>query len=157
MKDTHVTARPTVAWHREVTVTERVDERHDAGTDVERVLEYLRLTESGRLDEARAYLSPRARHVFPGGREFADLREWFGWFRARMTRVRKRDHQVDVCHTANGDLVIYVRGFLEGETASGHAFDDVRFIDRFVVSNGEIVEQHVWNDLAARGVEPGRK
>lgn len=133
------------------------DERHDAGTDVERVLEYLKLTEAGRLDEACVYLSPQVRHTFPGGREFTDLREWFGWFRARMKRVRKRDHEIDVCRAANGDLVIYVRGFLEGETALGRAFDGVRFIDRFVVSNGEIVEQQVWNDLAACGVEPGRK
>ncbi|NJC12979.1 hypothetical protein F4558_002805 [Micromonospora profundi] len=135
----------------------RTEERHDAGTEVQRVLEYLRHTEAGRLDEARAYLSPRVRHTFPGGREFADLSEWFGWFRARMRRVRKRDHEIDVCHAANGDLVIYVRGFLEGETTSGHAFDGVRFIDRFVVSAGQIVEQQVWNDLAACGVEPEGK
>lgn len=124
---------------------------------VQRVLEYLRHTESGRLDEARAYLSTRARHTFPGGREFTDLGEWLNWFRSRMKWVRKRDHEVDVCRAANGDLVIYVRGFLEGETVSGTAFDDVRFLDRFVVSDGEIVDQQVWNDLAVRGIESERK
>lgn len=131
----------------------RTDERDEAGAEVQRVLEYLRHTEAGRLEEARAYLSPRARHTFPGGREFTELGEWLGWFRARMRRVRKRDHEIDVCRAANGDLIIYVRGFLEGETVFGHTFDDVRFIDRFAVSDGEIIEQQVWNDLAACGVE----
>jgi hypothetical protein len=128
---------------------------HDARTDVRRVLDYLRHTEAGRLDEARAYLSADVRHTFPGGREFADLGEWFTYFRSRMKRIRKRDHQVDVCPVRTGDLVIYVHGFLEGETVLGETFDDVRFIDRFVVRKGKIVDQQVWNDLAERGVEPG--
>lgn len=127
----------------------------DSTDDVRQVLDYLRHTEAGRLDEARAHLAPGARHTFPGGREFAGLGEWLAWFRARMTWVRKRDHQVDVCRTPDGDHVIYVRGFLDGETASGHPFRDVRFVDRFVVSGGAIVDQQVWNDLAARGVESG--
>jgi hypothetical protein len=129
--------------------------RHDDRTDVRHVLEYLRHTEAGRLDDARAYLSADVRHTFPGGREFTDLGEWFAYFRARMKRIRKRAHQVDTCRAGSGDLVIYVRGFLDGETILGETFNDVRFIDRFVVSNGKIVDQQVWNDLAARGVEPG--
>lgn len=118
-----------------------------ARTDVRCVLEYLRHTEAGRLDEARAYLSAEVRHTFPGGTQFTDLGEWFAQFRSRLKWIRKRDHQVDVCRAGNGDLVVYVRGFLRGETVLGDTFDDVRFIDRFVVANGKIVDQQVWNDL----------
>jgi hypothetical protein len=127
------------------------------GADVRRVLEYLRLTEAGRLDEARAYLSADARLTFPGGRRFTDLGEWLAYFRSRMKDVRKRDHQVDVCRGGNGDHIIYVRGVLDGETVLGDTFHDVRFLDRFVVSGGAIVDQQVWNDLAVRGVEPARE
>jgi hypothetical protein len=130
-------------------------DEHDA--DVRRVLEYLRLTEAGRLDEARAYLSAGARHTFPGGLRFTDLGEWLDYFRSRMKHVRKRDHMVDVCGGSGGDRIIYVRGVLDGDTVLGQTFRDVRFLDRFVVSGGLIVDQQVWNDLAVRGVEPARE
>jgi hypothetical protein len=121
------------------------------------VLDYLAHCEAGRLDEARAYLAAGVKHTFPGGRIFADLGDWFGYFRSRIDVVRKRHQQVDVCRTGDPDdaaVVVYVRGLLEGRTVEGVSFDDVRFIDRFVVRDGAIVDQQVWNDLASRGIEP---
>ena len=42
-----------------------------------------------------------------------------------------------------------------GEWPDGTAFEGIRFIDRFVVVDGKITDQRVWNDLgeARRGRE----
>jgi len=44
--------------------------------------------------------------------------------------------------------VVYNYGDLRGEWADGTPFSGIRYIDRFVVRDGRIVDQKVWNDLA---------
>jgi hypothetical protein len=122
--------------------------------EVALVLDYLAHCETDRLTEARACLAPGTRHTFPGGRTFDDLGEWHADFRSRMSRLRKRDHQIDVCDAGEEGVVVYVRGRLTGRTVDGAEFDDVRFIDRLVVRNGSIVDQAVWNDLSEHGLAP---
>ena len=41
----------------------------------------------------------------------------------------------------------YVLGTLFGEWLDGTAFEGIRFIDRFQLSEGLIVRQDVWNDM----------
>lgn len=120
--------------------------------EVALVLDYLAHCETDRLTEARACLAPGTRHTFPGGRTFGDLGDWHADFRSRMSWLRKRDHEIDVCDAGGEEVVVYVRGRLTGRTVDGAEFDDVRFIDRFVVRNGSIVDQAVWNDLSERGL-----
>jgi hypothetical protein len=41
---------------------------------------------------------------------------------------------------------------LYGENLQGVAFEGIRYVDVFVIKNGLIIEQRVWNDLAETGV-----
>ncbi len=54
--------------------------------------------------------------------------------------------------TDGDDTIVYVFGTLQGESLSGRPFSGIRFIDRFVLRNGKIVDQRVWNDMAESGV-----
>jgi hypothetical protein len=47
-----------------------------------------------------------------------------------------------------GATIVYCWGTLSGEWLDGAPFSDIRFIDRFVVRNGRLENQKVWNDLA---------
>lgn len=133
-----------------------VDEISPAGgvdEPVRLVLDYLSSTERGELFQAKTHVAPTARLTFPGNQEFDSLEQWFTYFRSRMAWIRKRGHVVDQCPQDDGSVVVYVHGRLEGETVDGVTFNDVRFLDRFVVRDGQIHDQQVWNDLGVRGLD----
>lgn len=113
---------------------------------------YLLLCEQRDLDAARDCLAPDAVLTFPGGFRYtcledmvADANRLYRWCR------KHRDHY-DVFRDDNGDDVVVSRGTLDGESLSGRRFVGVRYQDRFVFRDGRIVDQQVWNDLAASGV-----
>ncbi len=43
---------------------------------------------------------------------------------------------------------VYNTGYLYGEWHDGTTFETNRYMDSFVVRNGQIVSTHVWNDSA---------
>jgi hypothetical protein len=51
---------------------------------------------------------------------------------------------------ANGEAgdVVYSLGTLYGEWPDGTAFEGNRYVDRYVVKDGLIVQMDVWNDSA---------
>ena len=49
-------------------------------------------------------------------------------------------------------IAVVVTGTLHGENLAGVPFQGVRFIDRYIVRDGRIALQQVWNDLAESGV-----
>ncbi|NIV50293.1 MAG: DUF4440 domain-containing protein, partial [Gammaproteobacteria bacterium] len=108
---------------------------------------FLRLVEARDLEEAGRYLAPGVTITFPGGRRFADLNEQVASSAQRFKSVRKDIETFDVVDGDTG-TVVYVFGTLEGEALDGSAFSGVRFIDRFVLVDGRIVDQRVWNDMA---------
>lgn len=108
---------------------------------------FLRLLEARNLDEAAPYLAPGVTITFPGGRRFSNLDEQVASSAGRFRAVRKVFEKFDA--VADGDqVIVYVFGTLEGEALDGSPFSDVRFIDRFVLVAGRIIDQKVWNDLA---------
>ena len=48
------------------------------------------------------------------------------------------------------ETIVYSLGTLYGEWPDGTPFEGNRYIDRFVVRDGLIVSQDVWNDSAER-------
>ena len=54
---------------------------------------------------------------------------------------------MDATAADDGSMVI-CQGVLYGAWPDGKAFDDIRFADWFLIRNGLIQRQHVWNDLA---------
>jgi hypothetical protein len=49
-----------------------------------------------------------------------------------------------------GETIVYNLGTLYGEWPDGTPFDGNRYVDRFVVRGGKIVQMDVWNDSAER-------
>ena len=108
---------------------------------------FLAAMEARDLETARSMLATDFAMVFPGGRKMTRLEDLVAWAASRYRRVKKRIEQTET--TSNeATKTVYVIGTLYGEWPDGSAFDGIRFIDRFVLSNGVIVQQDVWNDLA---------
>ncbi len=109
------------------------------------------LAASGARDHAAAdaFLAPGAKLVFPGGARFSSSAEIAEWAAQRYRRIGK----TGVRSFASPDGArVYVEGALFGQDLDGQVFSGVRFIDRFTIAGGRIVEQQVWNDLAEAGV-----
>ena len=109
----------------------------------ELVRRYLAAMERRDLDEARSYLAPGFSMVFPGGRRLETLEALVEFSRGRYRSARKTYERFD----AAGD-VVYCFGMLSGELLDGSPYGGIRFIDRFTVRSGKLVDQQVWNDMA---------
>ena len=87
--------------------------------------------------------------VFPGGSKHSSLETMVS---DASTRYRYIGKSIAAVETLDGGRVVYVRGTLHGVDLDGVPFDGVRFVDRFELADGRILQQEVWNDLAESGV-----
>ena len=110
------------------------------------VKDYLAAMEARDLALARTFLAPDFVMLFPGGMVFTQLEELVARSRPRYRFVKKTYERFDEAASAEGS-VVYCFGTLYGEWPDGKAFSDIRFIDRFTVREGKLVDQKVWNDL----------
>ncbi|MEO1223984.1 MAG: nuclear transport factor 2 family protein [Pseudomonadota bacterium] len=108
---------------------------------------FLAAMEARDLETARSMLAGDFTMIFPGGRKMTRLEDLVAWAAGRYRRVKKRIDQTETA-SDGATATVYVIGTLFGEWPDGSAFDGIRFIDRFVLSDGSIVRQEVWNDLA---------
>jgi len=108
---------------------------------------YLAAMEARDFAQAHALLADGFRMCFPGGREFYSLEALSAWAAGRYRYVRKRFAGFDTLSRPGG-AIVYCRGVMDGEALDGSAITAVRFIDRFEVRDGLLVDQQVWNDLA---------
>jgi hypothetical protein len=70
---------------------------------------------------------------------------------SRYKWVKKRFRQTDVVIGAGDqEAIVYNIGTLYGEWLDGTAFEGNRYVDRYEVRNGKIVQMDVWNDSAER-------
>lgn len=100
-------------------------------------------------EAAAMFMAPDARIVFTGGRIFRHPGEATAFNAARYRWVKKRIERNDVVPGAT-ETVVYNIGTLHGEWPDGTPFESNRYVDRFVVRDGLIVSQEVWNDSAER-------
>lgn len=87
--------------------------------------------------------------TFTGGRRFQHPRETTGFNAKRYKWVKKKMERTDVA-PGDSETVVYNTGTLYGEWPDGTPFEGNRYVDRFVVRNGKIVQMDVWNDSAER-------
>jgi hypothetical protein len=121
----------------------------------QRVRDYLDAMERRDLDRARAMLAPGFSMLFPGGVRLTTLEALVAWSRPRYQFVRKHYDRYDEC-PGDGETVVYCHGTLAGRWNDGSEFAGIRFIDRFVVRDGQLADQMVWNDMGeARAPSPG--
>ncbi|MDG4819979.1 DUF4440 domain-containing protein [Micromonospora sp. WMMD956] len=109
---------------------------------------YLQLCEDRDLDRAGRLLAPGALIVFPGGRRFASLPELASAATGTYRWVRKHRDRYLVGVAPDDGVSVTSLGRLYGQWPDGEPFDGIRYADVFVLRDGLIVEQHVYNDLA---------
>lgn len=100
-------------------------------------------------ETAQRYIAPELVITFTGGRKYSHPRETAAFNAKRYKWVKKQLGSFDVAPGA-GETVVYSTGTLYGEWHDGTPFEGNRYVDRFVVRNGKIVQMDVWNDSAER-------
>jgi hypothetical protein len=112
------------------------------------VRSYLDAMERRDLTAAQAHLAPGFLMTFPGDRRFDSLAQLVESSKGRYKRALKTYDRYDTAPTADGAAVVYCFGTLHGELLDGSTYAGIRFIDRFTVRDGLLVDQMVWNDMA---------
>ena len=111
--------------------------------------EFLRLIMIPDPDAARRFVSTELRIRFTGNRLMIDPAECTAFNRSRYKWVKKRFEATETVEGATGErAIVYNRGTLYGEWLDGTAFQGNRYVDRYEVSGGLIVQMDVWNDSA---------
>jgi len=115
--------------------------------------EFLRLVMIPDPDAARRYTAPGLRIRFTGNRPMNDPADTTAFNKARYRWVKKRIERTETVARAAGASaddadVVYSLGTLYGEWPDGTPFEGNRYVDRYVVKNGSIVQMDVWNDSA---------
>jgi ketosteroid isomerase-like protein len=110
------------------------------------VRDYLEAWADRDLVKAKRFLAEGFTMVYPGDAHYSRLEDLAAQMAGRYRRVRKRFERFDEAPSAQG-TVVYCFGTLHGEFADGRPFEGVRFIDRFTVRDGRLVDHRVWNDL----------
>jgi len=107
------------------------------------VREYLGAMERRDLAKAKSFLAPGFHMLFPGGKRFDTLEQLVESAKGRYRSAKKTYERFDPF-----DGGVYCFGTLHGELLDGTPYSGVRFIDRFTVRDGKLVDQMVWNDMA---------
>jgi hypothetical protein len=98
---------------------------------------------------AARYISDGLTITFTGGRKYRHPRETAAFNAKRYKWVKKKMERTDVV-PGKGETIVYNLGTLYGEWPDGTPFEGNRYVDRFVVRGGKIVQMDVWNDSAER-------
>jgi hypothetical protein len=100
-------------------------------------------------ETAARYISSDLKITFTGGRKYNHPSETAAFNAGRYKWVKKRMERSDVV-AGIGETIVYNLGTLHGEWPDGTPFEGNRYVDRFVVRSGQIVQMDVWNDSAER-------
>ena len=98
---------------------------------------------------AALYIAGDLKITFTGGRKYDHPRETAAFNAKRYKWVKKKMERSDVVPGV-GETIVYNLGTLYGEWPDGTPFEGNRYVDRFVVRGGKIVQMDVWNDSAER-------
>ena len=98
---------------------------------------------------AALYIASDLKITFTGGRKYGHPRETAAFNGKRYKWVKKKMERTDVV-PGRGETIVYNLGTLYGEWPDGTPFEGNRYVDRFVVRGGKIVQMDVWNDSAER-------
>lgn len=127
-----------------------MDQKTDPATAAKAIVEaYLERSMVPDPEGARAYVAKDFDITFTGGRKFTGPDQTAAFNAKRYKWVKKKFLHTDTAYDpATGDVHVYNTGYLYGEWHDGTTFETNRYMDSFVVRNGQIVSTHVWNDSA---------
>lgn len=120
-----------------------------ARTPAEIVDEYLKILMIPDPDTARKFVAPELIIHFTGNREMHDPAECAGFNKKRYAWVKKRIERTETVVGGTADeTIVYSLGTLYGAWPDGAEFEGNRYVDRYVVRGGLIIQMDVWNDSA---------
>jgi len=122
------------------------DETAEAAAIVEKFLEASMVPDP--VTAAR-YVADDLKLTFTGGRKMSHPRDSAAFNAKRYKWVKKKMERSDVV-PGTRETIVYNIGTLYGEWPDGTPFEGNRYVDRFVVRGGKIVQMDVWNDSAER-------
>lgn len=121
------------------------DPMHPAEALVRR---FLALVSAFDLEGGQALMAPGTVIVVPGGVSTTSLGDMLARLKSRYQRCDKSFDRFDILDQPSGETIVYCYGMLSGRWADGVPYSGIRYIDRFVIRDGLIVDQQVWNDTA---------
>jgi len=107
---------------------------------------YLEAMEAREIETAKSFLAPGFKMTFPGDVHLASLEDLVAWAKNRYRHVEKTFDAFDELER-DGRQIVYCHGALNGEWLDGKEFSGIRFIDRFTLADGKLIDHQVWNDL----------
>ncbi len=118
-----------------------------ASSDPEQIVrDFLDAIQRRDLQRARSLVEEGFKMTFPGPSEFEEFEDLVAWAKERYRTASKVYDRFEMA-PGDGCVVVYCFGTLQGEWLDGSRFSGVRFIDRFTLRDGKIVDQMVWNDM----------
>ena len=121
--------------------------------DLQAVKDYLAASMAPDPVRAAQFVAPGFVCRFTGGRRFDTPSGPTGFNATRYAWVKKRIERYDVV-PAGYQTIVYSLGYLYGEWPDGTGFDGNRYVDRFTVQDGLILDTDVWHDSAEWILDP---
>jgi len=99
------------------------------------------------FDAMEPLMAPAFKMTTSGGQVFNHPKEFAVHARARQKSARKTTDRYDEIPTPSGASV-YAIGTMAGEWNDGAPYSGIRYIDRFEIADGRIVDMHVYSDMS---------
>jgi ketosteroid isomerase-like protein len=99
------------------------------------------------LEAAEALTAGDFTMVVSGGHRFDSLRSFVGYSGTRQKSVAKHTDRFEALPGDDG-VVVYCFGTMSGAWLDDSRYEDVRYIDRFLIRDGRISDMKVWSDMA---------
>jgi ketosteroid isomerase-like protein len=94
-----------------------------------------------------AVMAPNFKMTVTGGSAFSHPREFAAQSKGRQKSAIKTTDKYEEIPTGKG-AIVYSIGSMAGEWNNGTKYAGVRYIDRFEIENGKIVDMNVYSDMA---------
>lgn len=92
-------------------------------------------------------MAPEFKMTVSGGAVFKHPREFAAQSGKRQKSARKTTDRYDEIPTTDGG-VVFAMGSMAGEWLNGQTYTGIRYVDRFEIKNGKIVDMNVWSDMS---------
>ncbi|MCB2108288.1 MAG: nuclear transport factor 2 family protein [Rhodobacteraceae bacterium] len=94
-----------------------------------------------------AVMAPNFKMTVTGGHVFSHPRDFAARALAQQKSARKTTDRYEEIPSAKGTIV-YAMGSMAGEWNDGTTYSKIRYIDRFEIEDGKIVDMNVWSDMS---------
>jgi ketosteroid isomerase-like protein len=108
---------------------------------------FLQAVSNRNLERAAALTADDFNMVVSGGHQFDNLPSFVAYSGTRQRSVAKHTDRFEAL-TAEDGVVVYCFGTMSGAWLDGSPYQNVRYIDRFLIRNGKIAAMNVWSDMA---------